>query len=78
AALTRAYSALKERNDEQTRDSALKSAQTTLDRADRETRAFRAAALFPGQDEALKQQLLDSSTSFAALLNTAFDALRRG
>src|ERR1044072_7218315 len=41
AALTRAYSALKERNDEQTRDSALKSAQTTLDRADRETKAFR-------------------------------------
>ncbi|AXE92353.1 methyl-accepting chemotaxis protein [Paraburkholderia terricola] len=78
AALTRAYSALKERNDEQTRDSALKSAQTTLDRADRETKAFRAAALFPGQDEALKQQLLDSSTSLAALLNTAFDALRRG
>src|SRR5471030_533409 len=46
AALTRAYSALKERNDEATRDSALKSAETTFNRAAAETEAFHNAAAF--------------------------------
>lgn len=78
AALTRAYSALKERNDEATRDSALKSAATTLERADRETRMFRDADKFAGQDDALKQQLVDSSNALATILHAAFDALRQG
>uniref|UniRef100_E1TE45 Methyl-accepting chemotaxis sensory transducer n=1 Tax=Burkholderia sp. (strain CCGE1003) TaxID=640512 RepID=E1TE45_BURSG len=78
AALTRAYAALKERNDVATRDSALGSAQRTLDRADAETRAFASAPRFVGQDDALKQQLVDSSNALAATLKRAFDALQRG
>src|SRR5579859_5528142 len=78
AALTRAYSALKERNDEATRDSALKSAATTLERADRGTQMFRDADKFAGQDDALKQKLVDSSNTLATILHAAFDALRRG
>jgi methyl-accepting chemotaxis protein len=78
AALTRAYSALKERNDEATRDSALRNAQSTIERADKETRAFSDAPAFAGQDAALKQQLVDSSKSLATILGTAFDALRHG
>ncbi|HZZ12827.1 MAG TPA: methyl-accepting chemotaxis protein [Paraburkholderia sp.] len=78
AALTRAYSALKERNDEATRDSALKSARTTIDRAAIETEAFRNAAAFKGIDDALKQQLIDSSTKLAQTLKKVSDALRAG
>ena len=78
AALTRAYAALKERNDLATRDSALGSAQRTLDRADAETRDFASASRFVGQDDALKQQLVDSSNALAATLKKAFDALQRG
>ncbi|CAE6752085.1 hypothetical protein R75461_02973 [Paraburkholderia nemoris] len=78
AALTRAYSALKERNDEATRDSALKSAATTLERADRETKMFRDADKFAGQDDELKQKLFDSSNALATILHAAFDALQRG
>ncbi|PRY08189.1 methyl-accepting chemotaxis protein [Paraburkholderia sp. BL25I1N1] len=78
AALTRAYSALKERNDEATRDSALKSAGTTLNRAATETQSFRDAASFSGQDDGLKQQLVESSNNLAAILTKAVDAVRAG
>ncbi|MBB5500916.1 methyl-accepting chemotaxis protein [Paraburkholderia sp. MM5384-R2] len=78
AALTRAYSALKERNDETTRDSALKSAETTMNRAAAETESFRSAAVFRGQDDGLKQQLIESSVNLAAILKKASDALRAG
>jgi methyl-accepting chemotaxis protein len=78
AALTRAYSALKERNDEATRDSALKSAETTTNRAAAETESFRSAAVLPGQDDGLKQQLIESSVNLATILKKAFDALRAG
>ncbi|SIT41569.1 Methyl-accepting chemotaxis serine transducer [Paraburkholderia ribeironis] len=78
AALTRAYSALKERNDEATRDSALKSAETTINRAAAETESFRNAAAFRGQDDELKQKLIDSSVNLAAILKKAADALRAG
>ncbi|RKE37688.1 methyl-accepting chemotaxis sensory transducer with TarH sensor [Paraburkholderia sp. BL23I1N1] len=78
AALTRAYSALKERNDEATRDSALKSAGTTLDRAATETESFRSAASFLGQNDELKRQLIESSVNLATILKKAADALRAG
>ncbi|SME96532.1 methyl-accepting chemotaxis sensory transducer with TarH sensor [Trinickia caryophylli] len=78
SALTRAYAALKEAGDTATRDSALKSAQTTIDRAASETDAFRRAARFDGQDDALKQQLLDASERLASYLKAASQALRNG
>ncbi|WP_341318198.1 methyl-accepting chemotaxis protein [Paraburkholderia sp. IMGN_8] len=78
AALTRAYSALKERNDEATRDSALKSAETTLNRAATETESFRNAVAFRGQDDELKRQLIEASLNLAAILKKAADALRAG
>ncbi|MGF6775378.1 methyl-accepting chemotaxis protein [Paraburkholderia sp. GAS334] len=78
AALTRAYSALKERNDQATRDSALKSAATTFQRAADETESFRNAAAFRGLDDELKQQLVASSARLATILSQATDALRAG
>lgn len=78
AALTRGYSALKERNDTATRDSALKSAETTLNRAAAETESLRNAAVFAGQDDGLKRQLIESSVNLAAILKNAADALRTG
>ncbi|OLL33405.1 methyl-accepting chemotaxis protein [Burkholderia sp. SRS-W-2-2016] len=78
SALTRAYSALKERNDQPTRDSAVKTAATTIKRAADETESFRNAAAFAGQDDALKQQLIDSSNNLAAFLKKASDALLAG
>ncbi|SEB15604.1 methyl-accepting chemotaxis protein [Paraburkholderia sartisoli] len=78
AALTRAYSALRERNDLATRDSALKSAATTFKRAADETEAFRNAPKFSGLDEDLKQNLVESSMHLASILAKATDALRSG
>ena len=78
AALTRAYSALKERNDTATRDSALKSAQVTFDRAATETSKFRDAPGFAGRDETLQRSLVESSNVLAALLTKASEALRGG
>ncbi|MHB9837038.1 methyl-accepting chemotaxis protein [Paraburkholderia terrae] len=78
SAMVRAYSALKERNDTATRDSALQSAQRSLDLSVRETQAFEKSDAFDGMDAALKQQLLDSATQLATTLNRAADALRNG
>ena len=78
AALTRAYSAMKERNDTATRDSALKSAQVTFDRAAAETSAFRDAPGFAGRDEMLQRSLVESSNVLATLLAKASEALRGG
>ncbi|HDR9237498.1 methyl-accepting chemotaxis protein [Burkholderia vietnamiensis] len=76
SALVRAYSALKERNDTATRDSALQSANRTLERSASETRAYRDASAFDGMDAELKRQLVASSDGLAALLARAADALR--
>ncbi|WP_233804764.1 methyl-accepting chemotaxis protein [Paraburkholderia sp. HP33-1] len=76
AALSRAYSALKERNDAAARDIALQSAAKTLGLAEQETEAFRNAPHFDGQDDALKQQLVESSNALVKLLHSASDALR--
>jgi methyl-accepting chemotaxis protein len=78
SALMRAYTALKERNDTATRDSALQSAQRTLDLSARETQAFEKAPAFDGIDATLKQQVLDSAAQLATALNRACDALRSG
>ncbi|MGG1948949.1 methyl-accepting chemotaxis protein [Trinickia sp. NRRL B-1857] len=78
SALVRAYSALKERNDTATRDSALQSAGKTFELAARDTQALQNAPGFEGMDEALKRQLIESSTSLAATLARATDALRNG
>ncbi|CAG4893392.1 hypothetical protein [Paraburkholderia gardini] len=76
--MTRAYSALRERNDLATRDSALKSAATTFRRAADETESFRNASQFTGLDEDLKQHLVESSMHLASILKQAGDALRSG
>lgn len=76
AALTRAYSALKERGDTMTRDSALKSAQTTLDKSADETRALRSTPNVAGADDTLKQATADTSDQLATWLAQARDALR--
>jgi methyl-accepting chemotaxis protein len=78
SALTRAYSALKERNDGATRDSAVSTAATTIKRAADQTEAFHNAASVEGQDGALKQQLIESSSKLAALLKQASDSLLAG
>ncbi len=78
AALTRGYSALKERTDTATRDSALKSAQTTLDKAAQETSALRDAPVVDGIDPALARATAETSTALASLLEAARDALRSG
>ncbi|WP_321878145.1 methyl-accepting chemotaxis protein [Paraburkholderia bannensis] len=78
SALMRAYTALKERNDAAGRDSALKSAQRTLDLSASETQSFEKAAPFDGMDTALKAQLVDSAGQLAASLTRARDALASG
>lgn len=78
SALVRAYSALKERNDTATRDSALQSAAKSFDLAARDTEALRNAPGFEGLDEDLKRQLIESSTHLASTLTRATDALRGG
>lgn len=76
AMLSRAYSALKERNDPAARDVALQGAAKMLTLAEQETEAFRKAPHFDGQDDALKQQLVESSNALVKLLHNASDALR--
>ncbi|KKB61848.1 chemotaxis protein [Robbsia andropogonis] len=78
AALTRAYSALKERGDTATRDGALKSAQTTIDKAATETQALRDAPVVDGIDPSLARATADTSIALATLLESARDALRAG
>ena len=78
SAQTRAYSALKERNDTATRDSALKSAANSLAKTKQEIEAFRAAPAFEGQDDALKQHIVDSSAQLTSVLERSADALRNG
>ena len=78
SALVRAYSALKEHGDAAMRDSALASAKRTFDLSAKETQDFRNAGKFEGLDDGLKQDLVDSSTQLANLLERAMTALRSG
>jgi methyl-accepting chemotaxis protein len=76
AALTRAYSALKERNDQTVKDSALKSAQGTYERSLKLLDEFDKAPPFVGQDDKLKADLLDAGKQLTDALSKAADALR--
>ncbi|MGN6650488.1 methyl-accepting chemotaxis protein [Trinickia sp.] len=78
SALVRAYSALKERNDTATRDSALQSAGRSFELAARDTEALRNAPGFDGMDEDLRRELIESSANLAMTLARATDALRGG
>src|SRR5450830_965931 len=76
AALTRAYSALKEQNDQTVKGSALKSAQTSYDRTLKLLDEFNQAPAFKGQDDKLKADLVDAGKQLSAVLNKAAEALR--
>ncbi|WP_321914991.1 MULTISPECIES: methyl-accepting chemotaxis protein [unclassified Paraburkholderia] len=78
SALVRGYSALKERNDTATRDSALTSAAKSFELSVSETQAFANAPAFDGMDADLKRQLLDSAAQLSNTLTRATDALRNG
>jgi methyl-accepting chemotaxis protein len=78
SALVRGYSALKERNDIATRDSALTSAARSSGLSTSETQAFANAPAFDGMDADLKRQLLDSAARLANALTRASNALRQG
>jgi methyl-accepting chemotaxis protein len=78
AALTRAYSALKEQNDEKVRDSALASAQTTYDRTLKQMNEFAALPALDGQDEAVKIELIESVKQLSDALKRSSDALKGG
>jgi methyl-accepting chemotaxis protein len=76
AALTRAYTALKEVNDQRTRDAALTSAETTYARALKTLDQFEQAPDFSGQDDALKHALVAAGRDLSAVLKQAMTALR--
>jgi len=76
AALTRAYTALKEQNDQQAKNAALDSAQTTYDHALKLIEQFDKATPFQGQNDKLKADLVDSAKQLSDVLNKAVNALR--
>jgi methyl-accepting chemotaxis protein len=76
AALTRAYSAVKEQNDQDVKNSALKSAQASYDRTLKLLDEFDKAAPFKGQDDKLKADLVNAGKQLSDVLNKAADALR--
>ena len=76
AALTRAYTALKEQNDQEVKNSALKSAQTSYDRTLKLLDEFNKEPAFKGQDDKLKADLVDAGKQLSDVLNKAADALR--
>jgi methyl-accepting chemotaxis protein len=76
AALTRAYSAVKEQNDQEVKNSALKSAQASYDRTLKLLDEFDKAAPFKGQDDKLKADLVNAGKQLSDVLNKAADALR--
>ncbi|WP_034293446.1 methyl-accepting chemotaxis protein [Herbaspirillum sp. RV1423] len=76
AALTRAYSVLKEQNDQDVKNSALKSAQTSSERTLKLLEDFDKAPSFKGQDDKLKADLVDAGRQLSDALKKAADALR--
>lgn len=78
AALTRAYSALKESSDTKMRDAALAAAQLSFDRGIADVAAFRDTPMFPGGDEKLKQSLIASATALADVMQRASNTLKNG
>jgi len=78
SALTRAYSALKERGDKETRDSALISAESTIRKAASETKALSDMQAAEGIDATSMRATVQTSTALGDLLVQARDALRAG
>ncbi|MCY0387013.1 methyl-accepting chemotaxis protein [Robbsia sp. Bb-Pol-6] len=78
SALTRAYAALKERNDTSGRDSALDSARKSFARGVATGQAFHDAAAFPGRDEAIRQAIVDAGAKMHDALLHAIQALDKG
>ena len=78
SAMTRAYSALKEQNDLEVRNSALKNAQSSYERTLKKLTEFQATPSFPGEDEVLKTGLVDDGRRLSEALSKAMDALRAG
>jgi methyl-accepting chemotaxis protein len=76
AALTRAYSALKEQNDQEVKNSALKSAQASYDRTLKLIDDFDKTPPFKGQDDKLKADLVSAGKQLSEVLNKAAEALR--
>src|SRR5450830_506970 len=76
AALTRAYSALKEQDDQVVKNSALKNAQMTYDRALKLIDQFDKAPAFKDQDDKLKTDLVEAGKQLSDVLNKAANALR--
>ncbi|TWC71410.1 methyl-accepting chemotaxis protein [Herbaspirillum sp. SJZ099] len=76
SALTRAYANLKEKNEASVRESAFKSAQTTYERGLKTMDDFARLPDLPGQDPALKAELIDSAKALSDLLKKAGDLLK--
>src|SRR5450830_149214 len=76
AALTRAYSALKEQNDQVVKESALKSAQGTYVRTLKVLDEFAKAAPSKGEDSKLSADLVDAGKQLSDALSKATEALR--
>jgi methyl-accepting chemotaxis protein len=75
SALVRAHAALV-KDDKETRNSALKSAQTSYDRTMKQLADFRAAPAFEGQDAELNAALGEAGLRLSASLERAMTALR--
>jgi methyl-accepting chemotaxis protein len=78
SALTRAYANLKEKNEDSIKESAFKSAQNTYERGLKTLDAFAALPDLPGQDPAIKTELIESAKALSGLLKQANDLLRNG
>ena len=76
AALTRAYSALKEQNDQVVKESALKSAQGSYERTLKVLDEFAKAPPFKGEDSKLSADLVDAGKQLSDALSKATEALR--
>ncbi|MFJ3047146.1 methyl-accepting chemotaxis protein [Herbaspirillum chlorophenolicum] len=76
SALTRAYANLKEKNEASVKESAFKSAQTTYERGLKTMDNFARLPDLPGQDPALKTELIDSAKALSDLLKKAGDLLK--
>jgi methyl-accepting chemotaxis protein len=76
AALTRAYSVVREQSDPAIRETALKSAQMTYERTLKVLDAFAKMPSFKGQDDKLTADLVDAGKQLSDSLNRATQALR--
>ena len=76
SALTRAYSALKENDDQETKNSALKNAQASGARTLKLLAEFRQAPAFEGQDDDLRAALIEAGQRLSDSIGKAMSALQ--